>query len=194
MNLFLFRGGFLCCLQGVKIQQRTYLILTSECFRAASVLWRTGRKSLWCAPLWSALMRTWGPGSSMQAYVARVAGWWATSNTQVGWEAEEGMVLPGRFCLYPRLSCFKALAHKTLVLLLGVDPSRQLDHPLPTVHPQVTYAYMKNMWKSARKVCIWTHPTIDCFSRMPTQSASHCLLSAWKEVASKPPCQGICSC
>lgn len=49
---------------------------------------------------------------------------------------------------------FKALAHKTLVLLLGVDPSRQLDHPLPTVHPQVTYAYMKNMWKSARKVCI----------------------------------------
>ncbi|KAG8505591.1 Serine/threonine-protein kinase mTOR [Galemys pyrenaicus] len=46
-----------------------------------------------------------------------------------------------------------ALAHKTLVLLLGVDPSRQLDHPLPTVHPQVTYAYMKNMWKSARKVC-----------------------------------------
>lgn len=48
---------------------------------------------------------------------------------------------------------FKALAHKTLVLLLGVDPSRQLDHPLPTVHPQVTYAYMKNMWKSARKVC-----------------------------------------
>ncbi|KAI6073752.1 Serine/threonine-protein kinase mTOR isoform X2 [Aix galericulata] len=30
-----------------------------------------------------------------------------------------------------------ALAHKTLVLLLGVDPSRQLDHPLPTVHPQI---------------------------------------------------------
>lgn len=56
------------------------------------------------------------------------------------------------------LSCFlslpllQALAHKTLVLLLGVDPSRQLDHPLPTVHPQVTYAYMKHMWKSARKV------------------------------------------
>lgn len=46
----------------------------------------------------------------------------------------------------------QALAHKTLVLLLGVDPSRQLDHPLPTVHPQVTYAYMKHMWKSARKV------------------------------------------
>lgn len=46
---------------------------------------------------------------------------------------------------------FQALAHKTLVLLLGVDPSKQLDHPLPTAHPHVTYAYMKYMWKSSRK-------------------------------------------
>lgn len=49
-------------------------------------------------------------------------------------------------------SSLQALAHKTLVLLLGVDPSKQLDHPLPTAHPHVTYAYMKYMWKSARKV------------------------------------------
>lgn len=62
-------------------------------------------------------------------------------------------VLPGQFGVEPVSSLvLKALAHKTLVLLLGVDPSRQLDHPLPTGHPQVTYAYMKNMWKSARKV------------------------------------------
>lgn len=46
----------------------------------------------------------------------------------------------------------QALAHKTLVLLLGVDPSKQLDHPLPTAHPHVTYAYMKYMWKSQHKV------------------------------------------
>lgn len=46
----------------------------------------------------------------------------------------------------------QALAHKTLVLLLGVDPSKQLDHPLPTASPHVTYAYMKYMWKSARTV------------------------------------------
>lgn len=38
------------------------------------------------------------------------------------------------------------------MLLLGVDPSKQLDHPLPTAHPHVTYAYMKYMWKSNRKV------------------------------------------
>lgn len=68
----------------------------------------------------------------------------------------------------PACLVFKALAHKTLVLLLGVDPSRQLDHPLPTVHPQVTYAYMKNMWKSARKVCIQTHAAADRSSRAPT--------------------------
>lgn len=49
-------------------------------------------------------------------------------------------------------SSLQALAHKTLVLLLGVDPSKQLDHPLPTAHPHVTYAYMKYMWKSSRKV------------------------------------------
>lgn len=50
------------------------------------------------------------------------------------------------------LFSIQALAHKTLVLLLGVDPSKQLDHPLPTAHPHVTYAYMKYMWKSNRKV------------------------------------------
>lgn len=57
------------------------------------------------------------------------------------------------FSLLPSLS-LQALAHKTLVLLLGVDPSKQLDHPLPTAHPHVTYAYMKYMWKSARKVSV----------------------------------------
>ncbi|XP_072012516.1 serine/threonine-protein kinase mTOR isoform X6 [Engystomops pustulosus] len=44
-----------------------------------------------------------------------------------------------------------ALSHKTLVMLLGVDPALESDQPLPTAHPQVTYAYMKYMWKSTRK-------------------------------------------
>lgn len=56
----------------------------------------------------------------------------------------------------------QALAHKTLVLLLGVDPSKQLDHPLPTAHPHVTYAYMKYMWKSTRKVGA-KQPPAACF-------------------------------
>ncbi|KAM4652055.1 serine/threonine-protein kinase mTOR [Discoglossus pictus] len=45
-----------------------------------------------------------------------------------------------------------ALSHKTLVMLLGVDPALESDQPVPTAHPQVTYAYMKYMWKSTRKI------------------------------------------
>ncbi|MEE6485217.1 hypothetical protein FKM82_014211 [Ascaphus truei] len=64
-----------------------------------------------------------------------------------------------------------ALSHKTLVLLLGVDPSRQLDHPLPTVHPQVTYAYMKHMWKSTRKIEAFQH--MQHFVQTVQQQAQH---------------------
>ncbi|XP_069466036.1 serine/threonine-protein kinase mTOR isoform X2 [Ambystoma mexicanum] len=66
-----------------------------------------------------------------------------------------------------------ALAHKTLVLLLGVDPSRQLDHPLPTVHPQVTYSYMKHMWKSTRKIEAFQH--MQHFVQTMQQQAQHAI-------------------
>ena len=45
-----------------------------------------------------------------------------------------------------------ALSHKTLVMLLGNDPSKQADQPLPTTYPQVTFAYMKHMWNENKKV------------------------------------------
>lgn len=44
-----------------------------------------------------------------------------------------------------------ALSHRTLVMLLGVDPTLQSDMPLPTARPQVTFAYIKHMWKSNQK-------------------------------------------
>uniref|UniRef100_A0AAQ4QZI1 Serine/threonine-protein kinase TOR n=1 Tax=Gasterosteus aculeatus aculeatus TaxID=481459 RepID=A0AAQ4QZI1_GASAC len=66
-----------------------------------------------------------------------------------------------------------ALAHKTLVLLLGVDPSKQLDHPLPTAHPHVTYAYMKYMWKSARKIDAFQH--MQHFVQGMQQQAQHAI-------------------
>uniref|UniRef100_H3BAC3 non-specific serine/threonine protein kinase n=1 Tax=Latimeria chalumnae TaxID=7897 RepID=H3BAC3_LATCH len=66
-----------------------------------------------------------------------------------------------------------ALAHKTLVLLLGVDPSKQLDHPLPTVHPHVTYAYMKHMWKSSRKIDAFQH--MQHFVQTMQQQAQHAI-------------------
>ena len=45
-----------------------------------------------------------------------------------------------------------ALSHKTLVMLLGNDPSKQPDQLLPTTYPQVTFAYMKHMWREGQKV------------------------------------------
>ena len=45
-----------------------------------------------------------------------------------------------------------ALSHKTLVMLLGSDPSKNTDQPLPTTYPQVTFAYMKHMWREGQKV------------------------------------------
>lgn len=47
---------------------------------------------------------------------------------------------------------FQALSHKTLVMLLGTDPSKNPDKTVPVVHPQVTLAYMKHLWKSNHRV------------------------------------------
>ncbi|PNF25178.1 Serine/threonine-protein kinase mTOR, partial [Cryptotermes secundus] len=43
------------------------------------------------------------------------------------------------------------LSHKTLVMLLGMDPSQNPDQPLPAHHPQVTFAYTKHLWMSDRR-------------------------------------------
>lgn len=49
----------------------------------------------------------------------------------------------------------QALSNKTLVMLLGSDPSLTPNQPIPTDHPPVTFAYIKHMWKSNQKVsCI----------------------------------------
>lgn len=38
------------------------------------------------------------------------------------------------------------LSHKTLVMLLGMDPSENPDQQLPIHKPQVTFAYCKHLW------------------------------------------------
>ncbi|XP_066601544.1 serine/threonine-protein kinase mTOR [Prorops nasuta] len=44
------------------------------------------------------------------------------------------------------------LCHKTLVMLLGMDPSQNSsDQSLPTTHPQVTFAYCKHMWMANKR-------------------------------------------
>ena len=43
------------------------------------------------------------------------------------------------------------LSHRALVTILGVDPSTNLDQPLPTTLPQATFAYCKYLWGSGAK-------------------------------------------
>lgn len=38
------------------------------------------------------------------------------------------------------------LSHKTLIMLLGCDPSQNPDLPLPASQPQVTFAYTEHLW------------------------------------------------
>lgn len=44
------------------------------------------------------------------------------------------------------------LSHKTLVMLMGADPSVLPEQPLPYDHPQVTFAYTKHLWMSNQRV------------------------------------------
>ncbi|KAG5306758.1 MTOR kinase, partial [Acromyrmex insinuator] len=43
------------------------------------------------------------------------------------------------------------LCHKTLVMLMGTDPSLTPEQPLPTTHPQVTFAYCKHLWVANKR-------------------------------------------
>nr|CAD7392941.1 unnamed protein product [Timema cristinae] len=43
------------------------------------------------------------------------------------------------------------LSHKTLVMLMGMDPAQTPDQALPAHHPQVTFAYTKHMWMAGRR-------------------------------------------
>lgn len=38
------------------------------------------------------------------------------------------------------------LSHKTLIMLMGCDPSQNPDLPLPASQPQVTFAYTEHLW------------------------------------------------
>lgn len=44
-----------------------------------------------------------------------------------------------------------ALSHKTLVMLMGIDPSHSYKQPLPIIYPKVTFAYTKHMWRAGQK-------------------------------------------
>lgn len=43
------------------------------------------------------------------------------------------------------------LSHKTLVMLLGCDPSQDLKADLPCIQPHVTFAYTKHLWMDGKE-------------------------------------------
>lgn len=43
------------------------------------------------------------------------------------------------------------LSHKTLIMLLGTDPSNNPDQPLPVNQPQVTFAYTEHLWMAGEQ-------------------------------------------
>uniref|UniRef100_A0AAU7B991 Serine/threonine-protein kinase TOR n=1 Tax=Pyrrhocoris apterus TaxID=37000 RepID=A0AAU7B991_PYRAP len=65
---------------------------------------------------------------------------------------EEDMYTWLKYASLCRKSGRLKLSHKTLVMLLGMDPSENPDLPLPISNPQVTYAYTKHLWTSGEKM------------------------------------------
>ncbi|KAJ0174518.1 hypothetical protein K1T71_009626 [Dendrolimus kikuchii] len=59
---------------------------------------------------------------------------------------EEDMATWLKFASLCRKNGAPRQAHKTLVMLLGIDPSINKDMPLPTHEPRLTLAYAKHLW------------------------------------------------
>lgn len=68
------------------------------------------------------------------------------------------------------------LSHKTLVMLLGMDPSENPDQPLPAHHPQVTFAYTKHLWMSDRREEAYKYVPLPMFP-FPYREGSHSVVS-----------------
>lgn len=56
-----------------------------------------------------------------------------------------------KFASLCRKSGAPGQAHRTLVMLLGSDPSQNRDSPLPTHEPRLTLAYAKHLWVAGDK-------------------------------------------
>lgn len=49
------------------------------------------------------------------------------------------------------------LSHKTLVMLMGANPSLAPEQSLPYTHPQVTFAYTKHLWMASQRMLAFKH-------------------------------------
>ncbi|XP_053611167.1 serine/threonine-protein kinase mTOR isoform X2 [Plodia interpunctella] len=64
---------------------------------------------------------------------------------------QEDMATWLKFASLCRKSGAPRQAHRTLVMLLGIDPSKNRDMPLPTHEPRLTLAYAKHLWVAGDK-------------------------------------------
>ncbi|XP_045500390.1 serine/threonine-protein kinase mTOR isoform X2 [Colias croceus] len=64
---------------------------------------------------------------------------------------QEDMATWLKFASLCRKSGAPRQAHKTLVMLLGIDPSENRDKPLPSHEPRLTLAYAKHLWVAGDK-------------------------------------------
>jgi len=49
----------------------------------------------------------------------------------------------------------QALSQRTLVMLMGDDPAKNQSEVISAAEPHVTFAYLKHLWHSDKKV--WLH-------------------------------------
>ncbi|XP_050347704.1 serine/threonine-protein kinase mTOR [Nymphalis io] len=90
---------------------------------------------------------------------------------------QEDMATWLKFASLCRKSGAPRQAHTTLVMLLGIDPSKNRDMPLPAHEPRLTLAYAKHLWVAGDKQLAYDQlqryvDTVD------TGDAEHCRLLA----------------
>ncbi|CAB3230731.1 unnamed protein product [Arctia plantaginis] len=90
---------------------------------------------------------------------------------------QEDMATWLKFASLCRKSGAPRQAHKTLVMLLGTDPSKNRDMPLPTHEPRLTLAYAKHLWVAGDRQLAYDQLQ-RYVDRTETGDAEHCRLLA----------------
>lgn len=90
---------------------------------------------------------------------------------------QEDMATWLKFASLCRKSGAPRQAHRTLVMLLGTDPSKNRDLPLPTHEPRLTLAYAKHLWVANDKILAYDQ--LQCYvNTVDRGDAEHCRLLA----------------
>lgn len=80
-----------------------------------------------------------------------------------------------------------SLSHKTLVMLLGSDPSQNADPSLPVNLPHVTFAYCKHMWCSGQHTEAFSqlHRLVHATLLQPSQSQEEADISTRRKLLAR---------